>query len=206
MPRPKGVDEMITAASDLGKRAAAGASEVMQDIVDAASIASPVIQNSLNFYGESKIPSLRGSVKSSKTKENESPGVSALVNKPFGIGASSAMVSGNNWQSPICLRLGKRLSYTTQSIENFLKLVSGTGKVTTCCGGRLLAPADKRVHVFNAFRHNLHNSGALNSSAAYPETANILNPSNDLQLDFAGYPADYSHVHTLGYSPIQNLY
>lgn len=205
MPRPRGIDDMIEYTSDLGKRAAAGASEVMSDIMDAVDVAAPAVQASINYYGESKTPSLRGSVKSSKSSETQSPGISALHTVPYGIGASSSLVVGNNWQTPITVRLGKRSSAVEESIKHFLKLVSGSGKVTTCFGGRLISEADKRAYCFNAFRHNLHGSSALNTSATYPTNAKILNPAGTLSLVFDGFPSDFANNKTLTNAPISNV-
>lgn len=112
------------------------------------------------------------------------PGVDQLMLKPFGIGNEHVAVSGNNWLTPININLGKRESRSSESIKNFLSLISGSGKVCTSFGGRLLAPVDKRVHTFQMFRHNLHASDSVNDSGPYPGTAKIMNPSGTLDLRF----------------------
>lgn len=113
-------------------------------------------------------------------------GHSDLSNKAFGLGVASTQVVGNSWTPPVRMTLGKQV-VPTDSIQNFLSLFNQTGSVSTSFGGRLQSGQDARARVYHCFRHMLRDDIALTSGAAYPTTADILNPSGGATLALTGF-------------------
>lgn len=196
--------DRIASVVSLGAHAVKKGSEVMMDIEEAKDSMDKVTgARPSSEAGATFTP--QGPPKVQRVTSQASPGTSELGRKPYGIGSEAAMVVGNNWLPPICLKLGKRETAARESIMHFLKLCSGSGRVTTSFGGRLIAGADTRSYCFNAFRHNLHADTATTTPGAYPSGAKVMDPGGTLYLNFDGFPSDFSNNKVLNDSPIVTM-
>ena len=161
-------------------------SDVAMDIQDAAESVNKVTSRQQRTSSEAGLSIGKdGSAKVRRITQTTPVGHSTLAHVQTGIGATGTQVIGNSTAPPIRLSLGKQLT-PSNSIDNFLSLMNGSGSVSVAFGGRLLCAQDQRIRHYEAFRHNLHASDGIYEGAAYPATADIMTPSGDLTINLQG--------------------
>lgn len=203
MPRPKSLSELLAeddqAMSGIPQNIGEGlmalgnvaktvshAAEVYNDIQDAVESVDRATSKQTRTSSEAGLCIEKDRTpKVQKIVQTTPVGHNSLAQVQTGIGSSGTQVIGNNTAPPIQLKLGKQLG-PTNSVANFLSLMSATGSCSVAFGGRLRSDQDIRVRTYQCYRHNLHADNALTDGGSYPTGSFVMYPSGSLDAVLTG--------------------
>jgi len=98
------------------------------------------------------------------------------IGLPTVIGSELLVHSGMNELQPLAMKVGKNM-HATNSVENMLAHMNGSGSISTEFSGWLDCKATQRNTTFMCFRHNLgHEQDLPVVNGPYPEGCFILKP------------------------------